>query len=182
MNSHPWHDVSIGEFAPELVTGIIEIPSNSRAKYELDKDSGLLKLDRVLYSSINYPANYGFIPQTYCDDNDPLDILVLSQIKIVPMCLVETKPIGVMRMVDQGEMDDKIIAVAINDMSVSHINDVSELPLHSIKELRSFFEDYKKLENKEVIVEEFQGREVAMEVIEQSIHDYKALMKKRAKE
>ena len=182
MNSHPWHDVSMGECAPELVTGIIEIPSNSRAKYELDKDSGLLKLDRVLYSSINYPANYGFIPQTYCDDNDPLDILVLSQIKIVPMCLVETKPIGVMRMVDQGEMDDKIIAVAINDMSVSHINDVSELPLHSIKELRSFFEDYKKLENKEVIVEEFQGREVAMEVIEQSIHDYKALMKKRAKE
>lgn len=182
MNSHPWHDVEIGKNAPELITGIIEIPSNSRAKYELDKDSGLLKLDRVLYSSINYPANYGFIPQTYCDDNDPLDILVLSQIKIVPMCLVEAKPIGVMRMVDQGEMDDKIIAVAINDMSVSHINDVSELPLHSIKELRSFFEDYKKLENKEVIVEEFQGREVAMEVIEQSIHDYKAFMKKRAKE
>jgi len=178
MNSHPWHDVSIGENVPELVTGIIEIPSNSRAKYELDKDSGLLKLDRVLYSSINYPANYGFIPQTYCDDNDPLDILVLSQIKIVPMCLVQARPIGVMRMIDQGEMDDKIIAVAVNDMSVSHINDVSELPPHSIKELRSFFEDYKKLENKEVIVEEFQGRKVAMEVIEQSIKDYKELMKK----
>ena len=177
MNSHPWHDVSIGKDAPELITGIIEIPSNSRAKYELDKDSGLLKLDRVLYSSINYPANYGFIPQTYCDDQDPLDILVLSQIKIVPMCLVQAKPIGVMRMIDQGEMDDKIIAVAVNDMSVSHINDVSELPPHSIKELRSFFEDYKKLENKEVIVEEFQGKKVAMEVIDQSIKDYKELMK-----
>ncbi len=178
MNSHPWHDVSIGKDAPNLITGIIEIPKNSRAKYELDKDSGLLKLDRVLYSSINYPANYGFIPQTYCGDDDPLDILVLSQIKIVPMCLVDTRPIGVMRMIDQGEMDDKIIAVAVNDMSVSHINDVSELPPHSIKELRSFFEDYKKLENKEVIVEDFQGAEVARQVIEQSVLDYKKLMKK----
>lgn len=173
MNKHPWHDVSFGKDAPEVVQGIIEIPKNSRAKYELDKDSGMLILDRVLYSSINYPANYGFIPKTYCDDNDPLDILVLSQIEIVPMCLVEAKVIGVMRMVDGGEMDDKIIAVAMNDMSVNHINDISELPPHSLLELRSFFEDYKKLEHKEVIVEEFQNREVALEVIEQSIIDYK---------
>lgn len=178
MNTHPWHGVSIGENAPNSVTGIIEIPKNCRAKYELDKDSGLLKLDRVLYSSINYPSNYGFIPQTYCEDGDPLDILVLSQIEIVPMCLVEAKPIGVMRMMDEGEMDDKIIAVAVNDMSVSHIEDVSELPPHSIKELRSFFEDYKKLENKEVIVEDFQGKEVAIEVIKQSVIDYKKLMEK----
>lgn len=173
MNKHPWHDVSYGKDAPDVVQGIIEIPKNSRAKYELDKDSGMLILDRVLYSSINYPANYGFIPQTYCDDNDPLDILVLSQIDIVPMCLVEAKVIGVMRMIDVGEMDDKIIAVAMNDMSVNHINDISELPPHSLKELRSFFEDYKKLENKEVIVEDFQDRKVAMQVIEQSIIDYK---------
>jgi len=177
MNIHPWHGVSIGENSPETVTGIVEIPKNSRAKYELDKDSGLLLLDRVLYSSINYPYNYGFIPQTYCDDGDPLDILVLSQIEIVPMCLVEAKPIGVMRMIDEGEMDDKIIAVAVNDMSVSHIEDVSELPAHSIKELRSFFEDYKKLENKTVVVEDFQGKEVAHQVIEQSIIDYLELMK-----
>ncbi|KAA3652087.1 MAG: inorganic diphosphatase [Bacteroidetes bacterium] len=178
MNKHPWHGVSIGDNAPEVVTGIIEIPKNCRAKYELDKDSGLLKLDRVLYSSINYPSNYGFIPQTYCEDGDPLDILVLSQIEIVPMCLVDARPIGVMRMMDEGEMDDKIIAVAVNDMSVGHITDVSELPEHSFRELRSFFEDYKKLEHKEVIVEDFQGRDVALEVIKQSILDYKDLMGK----
>ncbi len=177
---NPWHDVSIGKNAPETVTGIIEIPRNCRAKYELDKDSGLLILDRVLYSSINYPSNYGFIPQTYCDDGDPLDILVLSQIDIVPMCLVEARPIGVMRMLDEGESDDKIIAVAVNDMSVGHMQDVSELPAHSILELRSFFEDYKKLENKEVIVEDFQGHEIAREVIEKSIVDYKNLMAKKA--
>jgi inorganic pyrophosphatase len=181
MNKHPWHDVSFGKNAPEFVTGIIEIPKNCRAKYELDKDSGMLILDRVLYSSINYPANYGFIPQTYCDDGDPLDILVLSQIEIVPMCLVEAKPIGVMRMMDEGEMDDKIIAVAANDMSVAHMEDVSELPPHSIKELRSFFEDYKKLEKKSVVVEDFQGRDVALEVINKSIDDYQAFKEKLIK-
>ena len=174
MNVHPWHDVSIGKEAPHNVTGIIEIPKNCRAKYELDKESGMLILDRVLYSSINYPANYGFIPQTYCDDGDPLDILVLSQIAIVPMCLVEAKVIGVMRMLDGGEMDDKIIAVAQNDMSVNHINDIWELPAHLIKELRSFFEDYKKLENKSVVVEDFQGKAIALEVVTQSIADYQA--------
>ncbi len=173
MNIHPWHDVSIGENTPHSVNGIIEIPKNSRAKYELDKASGMLILDRVLYSSINYPANYGFIPQTYCDDNDPLDILVLSQIEVVPMCIVEAKVIGVMRMIDQGEMDDKIIAVAANDMSVNHFNEIEDLPVHWIKELRSFFENYKELEHKEVVVEEFQNRQVAMEVINQSVIDYK---------
>ena len=174
MNVHPWHDVSIGVNAPEIVTGIVEIPKNCRAKYELDKASGMLILDRVLYSSINYPANYGFIPQTYCDDDDPLDILVISQIDIVPMCLVEAKVIGVMRMMDGGEMDVKILAVAANDMSVNYINDISELPPHLTIELQSFFEDYKKLENKTVVVEEFQGRDIAMQIIEQSIVDYQA--------
>lgn len=174
MNTHPWHNVDIGKNAPESVTGIVEIPKNCRAKYELDKESGMLMLDRVLYSSINYPANYGFIPQTYCDDDDPLDILVISQIDIVPMCLVEAKVIGVMRMMDGGEMDDKIIAVAANDMSVNYINDIQELPPHLTKELRSFFENYKNLENKTVIVEEFQDRGVAMEIILQSVVDYKA--------
>ncbi len=171
---NPWHDVEIGENAPEFVTGIIEIPKNCRAKYELDKASGLLSLDRVLYSSINYPANYGFIPQSYCEDGDPLDILVISQIEIVPMCLVKSKVIGVMHMKDRGEMDDKIIAVAANDMSFNHINDIDELPEHWIKELRSFFENYTKLENKTVVVDTFQNKKVAMQVIEQSIIDYKA--------
>ena len=174
MNANPWHNVSIGKNVPENVTGIVEIPKNCRAKYELDKDSGMLMLDRVLYSSINYPANYGFIPQTFCDDGDPLDILVISQIDIVPMCLVDSKVIGVMRMLDGGEMDDKIIAVAANDMSVNYMNDIDELPPHLTKELRSFFEDYKKLEDKTVVVEEFQNREVAMNVINQSIVDYQA--------
>lgn len=170
--TNPWHKVDIGDNAPDVVNGIIEIPKQTRAKYELDKETGLLKMDRVLYSSMYYPANYGFIPQTYCDDKDPLDILVLSQITIVPMCLVSARVIGVMRMLDQGELDDKIIAVAENDMSVNYINDISELPNHFIKELRNFFEDYKKLENKTVEVEEFQDAEVAREIIKQSMVDY----------
>ena len=174
MNSfNPWHSVSTGEHAPEVVNGIIEIPRASRAKYELDKESGLLKMDRVLYSSVYYPANYGFIPQTYCDDKDPLDILILSQVTVVPMCIVSARVIGVMRMVDHGEMDDKIIAIAENDMSVEHINDISELPNHFIRELRSFFEDYKKLEHKEVIVEEFQDATIAREIVQQGIVDYR---------
>ena len=175
---NPWHEVNVGENAPEIVTGIIEIPKNTRAKYELDKESGMLKLDRVLYSAMYYPANYGFIPQTYCDDNDPLDIVILSQIDIQPMCLVNSKVIGVMRMLDGGEMDDKIIAVADNDMSVNHINSIDELPRHFFRELKNFFEDYKKLEHKEVVVEDFQNKETAIEIVKQSIIDYNNKFKK----
>lgn len=179
MKFNPWHDVSIGDRTPGTVTGIIEIPKNVRAKYELDKESGMLILDRVLFSSINYPANYGFIPRTYCEDDDPLDILVISQIDIVPMCLVEANVIGVMRMKDGNEMDDKIIAVAANDMSFNHVKDISDLPVHWLKELRSFFEDYKKLENKTVEVQDFQNREVAMEVVTQAIKDYEIKFKNK---
>jgi len=167
-----WHDVSRGENLPNEVNGIIEIPKGTRAKYELDKDSGLLKLDRVLYSSVYYPANYGFIPKSYCDDKDPLDILILSQIDVVPMCIVPAKVIGVMRMLDNGEADDKIIAVAAGDPSVNHINDISELPAHFISEMRNFFEDYKKLENKTVVVEEFLNRETAIKILEDSFKMY----------
>ena len=167
-----WHDVSRGEKLPNEVNGIIEIPKGTRAKYELDKDSGLLKLDRVLYSSVYYPANYGFIPKSYCDDKDPLDILILSQIDVVPMCIVPAKVIGVMRMLDNGEADDKIIAVAAGDPSVNHINDISELPAHFISEMRNFFEDYKKLENKTVVVEEFLNRETAIEILQDSFRMY----------
>lgn len=172
MMMNPWHDVAFGDNAPNVVNGIIEIPKGNRAKYELDKDSGMLKLDRVLFSSVYYPANYGFIPRTYCDDNDPLDILVISQIDIVPMCIVSAKVIGVMRMIDGGEADDKIIAVAEGDPSVSHINDISELPQHFISELQSFFEDYKKLEHKTVKVEGFQNNELAREIVQTAISDY----------
>ena len=166
--AHPWHEVNPGENYQQRVKGVIEIPKGSRAKYELDKESGLLILDRVLYSSMYYPANYGFIPRTYCDDKDPLDILIFSQIEVVPMCLVEAKIIGVMRMLDNDEADDKIIAVAADDPSVNHISDISELPSHFISELKSFFEDYKKLENKKVVVEDFLDRHMAIKILEES--------------
>ena len=171
--NNPWHKVELGDNVPDCVNAIIEIPTNTRAKYELDKESGLLKMDRVLYSNVYYPANYGFFPQTYCEDKDPLDILVLSQIQVVPMCIVSAKVIGVMRMLDEGEMDDKIIAVAENDMSVNHLNDISELPRHFIRELKHFFEDYKRLEHKTTEIEDFQSADIAKEILQKSIVDYK---------
>jgi inorganic pyrophosphatase len=178
LESNSWHSVE-NHFNGDIVEGIIEIPKGSRAKYELDKESGLLRLDRVLYSSVYYPANYGFIPKTYCDDKDPLDILVISQIDIVPMCLVSAKIIGVMRMLDQGEADDKIIAVASGDPSVNHINDISELPQHFVFELRNFFEDYKKLENKSVVVEDFLDKSLAIEILQSSIELYNTTFLKK---
>ena len=180
MSQHfnPWHNVSPGEDAPDIVNGIIEIPAGTRAKYELDKDSGLLKLDRVLFSSVYYPANYGFIPQTYCDDKDPLDIVIISQIDIVPLCIVPAKVIGVMRMLDNNEADDKIIAVAAGDPSVNHIEDISQLPKHFISELRNFFEDYKKLENKKVVVEDFLDNKTAKKILLESFELYKKLFNK----
>jgi inorganic pyrophosphatase len=176
---NPWHDISAGKDAPQNVSAIIEIPKGSRAKYELDKESGLLRLDRVLYSSVYYPANYGFIPQTYCDDHDPLDILVLSNITMEPLCIVRAKVIGVMQMLDGGEADDKIIAMAVDDISVSHINDISQLPTHYLNEIKSFFEDYKKLEKKTVKVEEFLGKDVALKIVEQALKDYKEKIAKK---
>ncbi|MCW5923569.1 MAG: inorganic diphosphatase [Saprospiraceae bacterium] len=170
--NNPWHQVPIGKRAPEIVTGIIEIPKGSRAKYELDKETGMLRLDRVLYSSFYYPANYGFIPQTYCDDGDPLDILILSQIDFVPLCLVEARVIGVMQMLDNGEADDKIIAVAAHDVAVNHIRSMDELPPHFTLELRHFFEEYKRLEKKTVVVENFQDTAKAHRIVQQSIEDY----------
>lgn len=176
-NINPWHNVPIGKEQPEIVQAIIEIPKGSKAKYELDKETGMLRLDRVLFSSVNYPENYGFIPQTLGEDHDPLDILVLSQIEVQPLCIIEAKVIGVMRMIDNDEADDKIIAVAKNDMSVNHINDVSELPEHFILQLQNFFEDYKKLEKKKVKVEEFQNAEIAKKILTQAIVDYQKKFK-----
>lgn len=177
-NYNPWHGVSPGKKVPEIVNTIIEIPKGSKGKYELDKESGLLKLDRVLYSSVHYPANYGFIPRTYCDDQDPLDILVICSIDVDPLCIIESKVIGVMRMVDDDEEDDKIIAVAEKDMAVNYINDISELPPHTIVELRRFFEDYKKLEHKHVVVEEFLNREEAYRIINQAVELYEKMKEK----
>lgn len=172
QNFNPWHNVNYGDKAPEIVNAVIEIPQNSKGKFELDKESGLLKLDRVLFSSVHYPANYGFIPQTYCEDKDPLDIMVITSIELPPLCLIEARVIGVMRMVDQGEADDKIIAVANNDMSVNHIENMDDLPPHTIIQMKRFFEDYKILEHKEVVVEKFLGKAEAIEIIRESIELY----------
>ena len=173
MIKHPWHETSIGKNPPQKVNAIIEIPKGSRAKYEVDKESGLIKLDRVIYASMYYPLNYGFIPQTMGEDHDPLDIVVLTQVSVVPLCLIPSKVIGVMQMVDRGEADDKIIAVAEDDPSVSHINDVSDLPEYLRAEVTHFFENYKTLENKKVVIDQFLSQDRAYKIIEESIRYYK---------
>ena len=154
---------------------------STRAKYEHDKESGLLRLDRVLFSSVYYPANYGFIPKSYCEDKDPLDILIISQIDIVPLCIVPAKVIGVMRMLDGREADDKIISVAAGDPSVNHFNDISELPSHFKSELKNFFEDYKKLEHKTSVVEDFLDKKIAMKILQDSFKMYEEKIKSRNK-
>src|SRR5688572_11968955 len=173
---HPWHGASYGKNAPQRVNALIEISQGSRTKYEIDKATGLLKLDRVVYSSFHYPVNYGFIPQTLGLDGDPLDILVLCSQSIQPLCLVEATIIGNMQMIDSGEKDDKIIAVATKDPSVNHIKAVDEMPRHFFLELKNYFEQYKVLENKQVQIDEFQEREAAYKIITEAINMYKEKM------
>ncbi|MDX1582449.1 MAG: inorganic diphosphatase [Thermoanaerobaculia bacterium] len=169
---HPWHDVDLGDRIPEEIPVVIEVPKGSKNKYELDKSTGLIRVDRVLFSSVHYPANYGFIPRTYADDHDPLDVLVLGQEPVAPLTIMIAMPIGVMKMLDQGEEDDKIVAVHANDPEYSHYSSIHELPPHRIQELRRFFVDYKVLEKKEVIVNEFLDRGDALEIVERCIGLY----------
>jgi inorganic pyrophosphatase len=170
--AHPWHDLEIGPGAPAVFNCVIEIPRGSKVKYELDKGTGLIKVDRVLYSSVVYPHNYGFIPRTLCEDNDPMDVLVLMQEQVVPGCFLRARAIGLMPMIDQGEKDDKIIAVCADDPEYRHFRDISELPKHRLQEIRRFFEDYKKNENKEVAVNDFLPAEDAINAIKYSMDLY----------
>jgi inorganic pyrophosphatase len=169
---HPWHGAHYGDNAPGIVNGLIEIPQGSRAKYEIDKHTGLLKLDRVIYSSFHYPINYGFIPRTLGLDGDPLDILVMCSESIQPLCLVEANVIGNMQMIDTGVPDDKIIAVAAHDPTVNYIKTIAELPPPFFAILKNYFEQYKVLENKQVEIDEFQPKEAAIKVIEAAIALY----------
>jgi inorganic pyrophosphatase len=173
---HPWHDSYVDDaIVRDAFPVVIEIPKGSKNKYELDKETGLLKLDRVLYSAVHYPADYGFIPRTFCDDGDPLDALVLSQEPVYPLTLVEARAIGVMRMRDEKGLDDKIVAVSVHDPAFAGYTDKSQLPAHLLLELRRFFEDYKALEHKQVVVEDLLGPDDAVTIIRDALELYRKL-------
>jgi inorganic pyrophosphatase len=170
--THAWHDVTPGEHLPGAFTTVVEIPMGSSVKYELDKETGLLRLDRILYSAVYYPANYGFIPQTLAEDDDPLDVLVLCQEAVAPLTLVNARAIGLMIMLDSGKKDHKILAVAVDDPEYDAFREASELPSHRLTMLRRFFQDYKTLEGKAVAVEELQTAAAALPIIEDALTRY----------
>ena len=170
--SNIWHDISPKRITPEDFICVVEISKGSKKKYELDKETGYLMLDRILYTSTHYPANYGFIPRTFGDDGDPLDVLLLCSQAIEPMTLVRAYPIGVISMVDNGRQDEKIIAIPFNDPTYNHYTDMDQLPSHIFDEMRHFFKVYKNLENKTTAVNEVGNREVAIKVIESAMENY----------
>jgi inorganic pyrophosphatase len=172
--SHAWHDVSPGEHVPAEFIAVIEIPMGSSVKYELDKETGLLRMDRVLYSAVYYPANYGLIPQTLAEDGDPLDVLVLCQEAVAPLTIVKARAVGLMTMLDSGKRDHKILATAVDDPEYRKMREANELPSHRLLMLRRFFQDYKMLEHKAVEVEDFQPAETALPVIEDSLTRYRS--------
>lgn len=167
-----WHDINQERIKPDEFISVIEITKGGKNKYELDKETGMLRLDRVLYTATHYPANYGFIPRTYADDNDPLDVLVLCQENVDPMTLVECYPIGVITMIDSEQNDEKIIAVAKKDPFLNVYKDIEELPNHISAEIMHFFEVYKQLEEKQTAVDKILGREEAEKIIEKCIKAY----------
>lgn len=170
--SHPWHDVPVGPEAPDVFQTIIEIPQGCKVKYELDKETGLLRVDRMLYSSVVYPANYGFIPRSYGEDKDPLDVLVLAQEAVDPLCILRARPIGMMSMLDENQEDAKIICIHLDDPAFNDFWHIKELPDHTLRELKRFFQDYKVLENKTVRVQDFFGPERAKTVVDRSFDRY----------
>src|SRR5262245_25846331 len=170
--AHPWHDITPGDKLPAEFLAVIEIPIGSKVKYELDKETGLLRVDRILYSAVHYPANYGFIPQTLAEDDDPLDVLVLCQEELVPLTLVQARAIGVMTMIDSGKLDHKILAVAVGDPEYNSFREADELPPHRLALLRRFFQDYKALEDKTVEVEKFQPAAAALPIIQDALERY----------
>jgi inorganic pyrophosphatase len=167
-----WHDMNPAEITPTDFSAVIEISKDSQCKYELDKHTGLLRLDRVLYTATHYPANYGFIPRTFADDGDPLDVLVLCARPIQPLTLVRVYPIGVMRMLDDGRMDDKIIAIPFSDPTYNNIRSIDEMPSHIFDEIMHFFSVYKQLENKQTAVKTLFGPEKARQIIAEAIECY----------
>jgi inorganic pyrophosphatase len=171
--AHPWHDIPIGDEAPDEFNVVIEVSKGSKVKYEIDKETGLLKVDRILYSSVVYPENYGFIPQTLADDDDPLDVLVLMQQPVLPLSILKVRPIGLLPMVDEGENDENIICVHVDDPVYKGYSNVNEFPEHQLREMQQFFMEYKKLEEKEVSVGDVSGPEEAVEYIRRSIEQYK---------
>ena len=176
--THAWHDVTPGEHLPSEFTAIIEIPMGSSVKYELDKETGMIRLDRILYSAVYYPANYGFIPQTLAEDDDPLDVLVLCQEAVVPLTLVKARSIGLMTMIDSGKKDHKILALAVDDPEYEAFHEAGELPAHRLNLLRRFFQDYKTLEGKAVEVDELQPAAAALPVIEDALARYSGQRRK----
>jgi inorganic pyrophosphatase len=173
---HAWHDIYVDDRVVETAFPVvIEVPMGSKNKYELDKETGFLRLDRVLYSAVHYPANYGFIPRTYCDDGDPLDALVLGQEPLQPMTVVESRAIGLMRMRDDKGIDDKVLAVSVRDPAVSDYTAHGQLPPHLLREIRRFFQDYKVLEQKEVVVEDFLGPADALAIVREALDLYRRL-------
>ena len=173
---HPWHDIYIDdELIETAFPAVIEVPMGSKNKYELDKETGILKLDRVLYSAVHYPANYGFIPRTFCDDGDPLDVLLLGQEPLHPLTLAPARAIGVMRMRDDKGIDDKLIAVNIQDPAVSDYTMHTQLPQHVLREIKRFFQDYKVLENKQVVIDDFMGPSDAITILRDALDLYRKL-------
>ena len=167
-----WHDINPQRITDKLFDSVVEISKGSKMKYELDKETGLLRLDRVLYTSTHYPANYGFIPRTYAKDNDPLDVLVLCSGDILPMSIVDCYPIGVITMLDNGAPDDKIISIPFNDPTYSSYKDISQLPAHVFDEMKHFFSVYKTLESKDTAIDEVKGVLDAVSIIEDAIKAY----------